>query len=134
VVPGTTLYRTGDLMSRDSDGNYRYAGRIDDVIKRSGVRLSLMEIGEAVRAIEHVTTATCLIFNNEGVLGIAAFVVTDEPLTEFELQLATRERLPDSMLPDKFVVVDGLPLTKSGKLDERALLSEAGLDTLRPTT
>jgi acyl-coenzyme A synthetase/AMP-(fatty) acid ligase len=134
VVPGTTVYRTGDLMSRDSDGNYRYSGRIDDVIKRSGVRISLMEMSEAVRAIEHVTAAACLTFNNEGGLGIAAFVVTDEPVTEFTLQLATRARLPDSMLPDKFVVVDSLPLTKSGKLDERVLLSEAGLDTLRPTT
>jgi D-alanine--poly(phosphoribitol) ligase subunit 1 len=134
VIPGTTVYRTGDLMSRDSEGNYRYAGRIDDVIKRSGVRLSLMELSEAVRAIEHVTAAACLTFNNEGSLGIAAFVVTDEPVTAFELQLATRERLPDSMLPDRFVVVDSLPLTKSGKLDERALLSEAGLGTLRPTT
>ncbi len=134
VVPGMTVYRTGDLVSRNSEGNYCYAGRIDDVIKRSGVRLSLLEMSEAVRAIDHVTAAACLTFDNEGALGVAAFVVTDEPLTPFELQLATRERLPDSMLPDRFVVVGALPLTKSGKLDERALLSEAGLDTLRPTT
>jgi amino acid adenylation domain-containing protein len=134
VVPGMTLYRTGDLMARNRDGIYCYVGRIDDVIKRSGVRISLLEMSEAVRAIAQVTAAACLTFDNEGTLGIAAFVVTDEPLTAFELQLAIRERLPDSMLPDRFVVVGGLPLTKSGKLDERTLLSEAGLDTLRPTT
>jgi D-alanine--poly(phosphoribitol) ligase subunit 1 len=133
VVPGTTVYRTGDLMSRDRTGNYLYAGRSDDVIKRSGVRLSLMELSEAVRAIEHVTAAACLTFELEGALGIAAFIVTDKPMTEFELQLAARERLPDSMLPDRFFVVDELPLTKSGKLDERALLAEAALVTLRPT-
>jgi D-alanine--poly(phosphoribitol) ligase subunit 1 len=134
VVPGTTVYRTGDLIARGRDGSYRYAGRIDDVIKRSGVRISLMEMSEAVRAIEHVTAAACLTFNNGGTLGVAAFVVTDAPITEFELQLATRERMPDSMLPDEFFVVDGLPLTKSGKLDERALLLDAKLDTLRPAT
>jgi D-alanine--poly(phosphoribitol) ligase subunit 1 len=134
VVPGTTLYRTGDLVSRDGEGNYHYVGRLDDVVKRSGVRLSLVEMSEAVRRVEHVVAAACLTFSNEGSLGIAAFVVTDEPMTSFDLQSATRERLPDSMLPDKFVVVDDLPVTKSGKLDERALLHDAGLDTLRPTS
>lgn len=134
VVPGLTLYRTGDLMMRDGRGNYRYLGRLDDVIKRSGVRISLAEMGEAVRAVNHVISAACLSFDDDGSVGIAAFVVTDEPITVFDLQLATRERLPASMLPDRFVVVDALPLTKSGKLDERTLLAQAGLDSLRATS
>ena len=132
VVPGVTVSR-GDLVSRGVDGTYRYAGRLDDVIKRNGVRLSLLELSEAVRAIDHVTAAACLTFDNNGTLGIAAFVVTDESLTPFELQLATRAQLPDSMLPDVYIVVDALPLTSSGKLNERALLSEADLESLRPT-
>jgi D-alanine--poly(phosphoribitol) ligase subunit 1 len=132
VVEGTTVYRTGDLMSRDDNDNYHFVGRIDDVIKRSGVRLSLLEMSEAVRAIDHVNAAVCLTFNNEGVTGVCAFVVTDGPVPEIDLLISTRERLPESMLPDRFAFVNQMPLTKSGKLDERALLSGAGLATLRP--
>jgi acyl-coenzyme A synthetase/AMP-(fatty) acid ligase len=132
VVEGETLYRTGDLMSRDERGNYRYAGRIDDVLKRNGVRISLLEMSEAVRSLDQVTAAACLAFERDDGLGVVAFVVTRDPLSDYELQRLTRERLPDSMIPDLFVVVDVLPLTKSGKLDERALLSDAGLQSIRP--
>jgi D-alanine--poly(phosphoribitol) ligase subunit 1 len=132
VVAGETLYRTGDLMSRDDRGNYRYGGRIDDVLKRNGVRISLLEMSEAVRSLDHVTAAVCLAFERDDALGVVAFVVTPDPLSDYELQRLTRERLPDSMIPDLFVVVDVLPLTKSGKLDERALLSDAGLQSIRP--
>ena len=44
VVEGTTLYRTGDLAYRDDRGNYVYVGRSDRVIKRHGVRMSLVEV------------------------------------------------------------------------------------------
>ncbi len=132
IVPGSTVYRTGDLMWRDDDGIYHYAGRVDDVLKRSGVRISLIEMSESVRTIEHVTAAVCLRFNNHDSVGVCAFVVTDAPVGEFELQLATRQHLPESMLPDRFVVVTEMPLTRSGKLDERALLTGAGLESLRP--
>ena len=48
-------------------------------------------------------------------------------VTALELRQGARDRLPDTMLPDRIDLVDALPLTAASKLDERRLLSEAGL-------
>jgi D-alanine--poly(phosphoribitol) ligase subunit 1 len=131
VVPGMTVYRTGDLVYRDEAGRYVYVDRADRVIKRSGVRISLVELGEAMRSVDGASAAACVLFDNGGELGIVAFVVTDRPVSALELHQAARERLPDTMLPNRIEVVASLPLTNSSKLDERLLLSGAGLLPLR---
>ena len=127
VVEGTTLYRTGDLVFRDDRGNYIYVGRSDRVIKRHGVRMSLVEVTEALGAIDGVASAACTTFDLEGDLGVVAFVVPDGELTPVAVRQAANERLPETMLPDQFVLVSNLPLTSSSKVDERRLLKEAGL-------
>jgi D-alanine--poly(phosphoribitol) ligase subunit 1 len=131
VVPGQTVYRTGDFITRNSDGNYWFVGRTDNVVKRAGVRISLIEINDAIRSLDHVVAATCLAFDDGGQLGIIAFVVVDSPTDALELRRATRRRLPDTMLPDRFELVESLPMTSSSKTDERALLAEAGLRPFR---
>jgi len=127
VVDGATLYRTGDLVFRDDRGNHVYAGRSDRVIKRHGVRMSLVEVTEALGAIDEVSSAACTTFDFQGDLGVVAFVVPDGELTAIAVRRAASERLPETMLPDKFVLVASLPLTSSSKVDERRLLKEAGL-------
>ena len=127
VVEGTTLYRTGDLVFRDDRGNYVYVGRSDRVIKRHGVRMSLVEVTEALGGIDGVASAACTTFDLEGDLGVVAFVVPDGELTPLAVRQAASERLPETMLPDQFVLVADLPLTSSSKVDERRLLKEAGL-------
>jgi D-alanine--poly(phosphoribitol) ligase subunit 1 len=134
VVPGELVYRTGDLVYRDDRGRYVYVDRADRVIKRSGVRISLVELSEAMRGLAGVTAAACVTYDNDGELGIVAFVVTGGPATALELQQAARARLPDTMLPNRVELVGQLPLTASSKLDERLLLSEAGLRPLRAAT
>jgi acyl-coenzyme A synthetase/AMP-(fatty) acid ligase len=134
VVPGMTVYRTGDLVYRDEKGRYVYADRADRVIKRSGVRVSLVELSEAMRSLDGATAAACVLFDDNGDLGIVAFVVTDGPISALELREAARKRLPDTMLPNRIELVDALPLTSSSKLDERLLLSEVGLPPVRSTT
>jgi D-alanine--poly(phosphoribitol) ligase subunit 1 len=127
IVQGETVYRTGDLVYRDVHGHYVYTDRADRVIKRSGVRISLVELSEAMRSLDGVSAAACVIFDDEGELGIVAFVVVERSFSVLELQQAARVRLPETMLPNRIELVDGLPLTNSSKLDERLLLSKAGL-------
>jgi len=127
VVKGTTLYRTGDLVLRDDRGNYVYVGRSDRVIKRHGVRMSLVEVTNALGGTDGVASVACTTFDRDGDLGVVAFVVPDRELTPVAIRRAASQRLPETMLPDQFVLVAELPLTSSSKVDERRLLKEAGL-------
>jgi D-alanine--poly(phosphoribitol) ligase subunit 1 len=127
TADGTVVYRTGDLACRDDRGNYVYVGRCDRVIKRHGVRMSLVEVTEALGGLDRVASAACTTFDLQGDLGVVAFVVPDEEITPLAVRQAAGERLPDTMLPDQFVFVADLPLTSSSKVDERRLLAEAGL-------
>jgi D-alanine--poly(phosphoribitol) ligase subunit 1 len=127
VVDGEVVYRTGDLVYRDRSGSYVYVDRADRVIKRSGVRISLVELTEAMRSLAGVSAAACVTFDDEGDLGIVAFVVADGSLSALELRQAARDHLPETMLPNRVELVEDLPMTKSSKLDERLLLSRAGL-------
>lgn len=84
-----------------------------------------------MRALDGVSAAACVAYDEDGQLGIVAFVVTDRPTTALDLRRAAGERLPESMLPDRIELVDALPLTRSSKLDERRLLAGAGLREMR---
>lgn len=131
VVPGQTVYRSGDLAFRNGDGRYVYVDRADRVVKRSGVRISLIELGDVVGGLEGVSGAACATFDNEGQLGIIAFVVADQATSSMDLRRAMRTSLPDTMLPDRIDVVASLPLNRSNKLDEKALLADLGLRPFR---
>jgi acyl-coenzyme A synthetase/AMP-(fatty) acid ligase len=134
VVSGEVLYRTGDLLWRDEDGNYVYVDRVDRVVKRSGVRISLVELNELLNKIDVVRSAACLTFVNEGELGIVAFVTTNADVPDIELRRAARTLIPENMIPDRIEQVASMPLNRSNQLDEARLLSEAGLQTYRPSS
>jgi acyl-coenzyme A synthetase/AMP-(fatty) acid ligase len=132
VVPGETVYRTGDLVYRNKNGSYVYVDRADRVIKRSGVRISLVELSEIMRSLVGVTGAAVMTFDNEGELGIVAFVVTNGVASALDLRRAALEHIPESMMPNRIELVKALPLNKSNKLDERLLLLGASLRPLSP--
>lgn len=126
LLPGKTLYKTGDLVRRDERGNYLYRGRLDDVVKRNGVRLSLTEISHAFGQSEGVSGASCVLMDAGGRPGIAAFVEAGPGISTLDLRDMARQVLPDNALPDEVFLVGALPLTPQGKVDQRRLLAEAG--------
>jgi D-alanine--poly(phosphoribitol) ligase subunit 1 len=132
-VPGERLYRTGDLVYRDELGNYFFVDRAGQVIKRSGVRISLVELSASMNSLEGVISAVCLTFDREGELGIVAFVTTNVQFSSVDLRRAASTVIPENMLPDQFRVIEAMPLNRSNTLDESRLLLEAGLRPYRPT-
>ena len=127
IVPGEVTYKTGDLLRLDERGHYAFLGRADRVVKRSGIRLSLVEVAEELTNLTGVQAAATVTFDNEGTLGVAAFVVVDTGVDHLDVRDRAAAVLPTTMLPDRIIVVAELPLGTSSKVDERRLLRESRL-------
>jgi D-alanine--poly(phosphoribitol) ligase subunit 1 len=132
VRPGEVLYKTGDLMYRDERGRYEYMFRSDDVIKRRGVRISLMEIAKAIQSVEHVMRAECIETPSEHGVRITAFVETDDSTSARAILAAARDHLPATMLPDEVCIVEGLPMSSAGKVDRGRLRAMVGTGRGQP--
>ncbi len=122
--PGGRLYRSGDLARRLPDGDLEYLGRIDHQVKIRGFRVELGEI-ESVLA-EHPSVREAVVVTHEspsiGTELVAYVVPTGTgPLEMAELRSFLKGRLPDYMVPAKYVHMDALPLTSNGKVDRKAL-------------
>ncbi|MFE5711896.1 amino acid adenylation domain-containing protein [Streptomyces sp. NPDC056501] len=117
--PGTRMYRTGDLVRRRADGAVEYLGRTDRQVKIRGNRVEPGEIETALAALPGVARAAVIV--RDGALvgyAVAAPGTAPEPAALHEALAAA---LPAPMVPGAVVVLDELPLTPSGKLDQNAL-------------
>ncbi|MDF5721899.1 MAG: amino acid adenylation domain-containing protein, partial [Rhizonema sp. PD37] len=118
---GTRLYKTGDLVRYLSNGEIEYLGRIDYQVKLRGFRIELGEIEEVLE--QHSAVRQCVVIVREDVPGnqrLVAYLVADNGNTD-ELRQYLRQKLPDYMIPNAFVILDSLPLTLNGKVNRRAL-------------
>jgi amino acid adenylation domain-containing protein len=122
--PGARLYRTGDLARYLPDGNIDFLGRVDYQVKVRGFRIEPGEI-EAVLS-EQAKVRHAIVMARQDVDGqnqLVAYVVAerDQAIKKTELRERLRERLPEFMVPQVFVLMDELPLMPNGKVDRRAL-------------
>ncbi|HEX7333866.1 MAG TPA: amino acid adenylation domain-containing protein [Pyrinomonadaceae bacterium] len=122
-VPGSRLYKTGDLGRFLPNGDIQFVGRIDHQVKVRGFRIELGEIEGVLSA--HPDVQECIVLAREDTPGerrLVAYVVSaSQALAAGELRLYLQEKLPDYMIPAAFVRLDALPLTRNGKVDRRAL-------------
>jgi amino acid adenylation domain-containing protein len=116
---GEPALRTGDYGKLDADGHLYFQGRRDDMFKRSGLRVSAVEIETAACDVTGVKAAAVL--PPAGTRDAVLFVVASVPPAEVLRQL--RERIEDGKVPSICEVLDELPLTANGKTDKHALAS-----------
>ncbi|MFF5497676.1 amino acid adenylation domain-containing protein [Streptomyces aquilus] len=131
--PGERLCRTGDIGAYRPDGTVEWLGRRDAQVKLRGFRIELGEIEHALRQLPGIRQAVVLHRTDlpGGEPALVAYLVTDGTgrHTPEELRGALRTSLPAYMLPSRFVVLDEMPVNRSGKTDKRALpLPPAELD------
>jgi amino acid adenylation domain-containing protein len=122
-VPGSRMYKTGDLARYRTDGTLEYLGRIDDQVKIRGYRVELGEIDAALAAQPKIQSCAVIAREDEpGKKVLVAYVVArGEAASIDELRRFLRDKLPDYMIPAQFVYLDELPLTPNGKVDRKAL-------------
>jgi amino acid adenylation domain-containing protein len=128
--PGARLYRTGDRGRFWADGTMEFLGRIDHQVKIRGHRIELSEVDAVLAQHPEIREAVSLAREDRpGEKLLAAYLVPREGCrpTASELQRFVRERLPESMVPSDFVLLDELPLTPNGKVDRAGLLTARGI-------
>lgn len=130
---GWRCYRSGDLGRVDEAGNLHFLGRQGSRVKVRGHSIDLVEVEAALAACPGVTQSAVITIGDESRMEpvrLIAFVSmgpgADRDPSPIRQHLVTR--LPPYMLPARIVVLDGLPLTATGKVHRAAL---SGLDLER---
>jgi len=122
------LYFSGDGVKRDEDGYYRILGRVDDVINVSGHRMGTAEVENAIN--EHPLVNESAVVGYPHSIkgqGIYAFVVAGELSAGGEAGIkgsivkGVAKIIGPIAKPDKILLVDSLPKTRSGKIMRRIL-------------
>ena len=112
------IYRTGDLGYYNEDGQMCFSSRKDFQIKHMGHRIELGEIDMAINAVDGVVRACC-IFHQEAnkILGFYEGEADKKTITHVLMS-----KLPKFMIPQEFVQVGAMPITKNGKIDRKLLM------------
>ncbi|MEH7804240.1 MULTISPECIES: non-ribosomal peptide synthetase [Bacillus] len=118
---GDRLYRSGDLGTWRSDGTIEYLGRKDNLVKIRGYRIECGEIETALLKHPQVKECTVIAKTYGSSKRLAAYLVTDgeNPVSGWKAFL--QESLPGYMIPSYFIVMDEMPVTTNGKVDQKAL-------------
>lgn len=120
-VPGAVLYRTGDLASWLPDGHVEYFGRLDNQVKIRGFRIELGEIECRLQSFPGIRECVVVVREQADGAMLVAYYVANEAFETNELKGFLLHRLPAYMVPAAYVYMNSLPLTKSEKLDRKAL-------------
>lgn len=123
TVPGERLFRTGDLVRWQADGQLLYIGRADQQVKIRGFRIELGEISAVLGRWNAIRENAVVVIEERGGKHLVAYIApaADSRLAPVEIRDYLRQRLPEYMVPNHIVLLQDLPKTSSGKIDRKAL-------------
>ena len=133
------VYRTGDLVCRNSDGTFDFKGRKDSQVKINGQRIELGEIESCFLETlpEHMNGGVVTVDNailafmwptesttvTESLQLIANVTSSDRELI-FQTKTKMTNFLPAYMIPNSFFVCTGKPRqTQNGKIDRTQIIN-----------
>lgn len=131
-TPGARMYRTGDRVRRNPEGQLEYLGRLDNQVKIRGFRIETGEIEARLGAHPEVREAAVLVdVAADGDKRLVAYLsVGGDEDALGRIKRYMKEELPDYKQPFAYVVLERMPLTQNGKID-RARLPASGIERQR---
>lgn len=114
LVSNDKLY-TNDLVEIDKDGSFRIIGRKDNIINTGGIKIQIEEL-EA--KLESVIQYPFAISSRPDIkFGEVIILITESCVDKIEIESV----LSSVEIPKDIVIVDKIPLTRTGKIDRKAL-------------
>ena len=119
------FYRTGDLVSRDENGQFRFVSRADAVVKIKGYRVNTSDIQNEILTIDNVVNVTVFpVLNNTiGTELVALVQIMDgTTLNSVNLRVKLSRALKKESIPKHIQIsTNKLPQTRNGKVDRKSL-------------
>jgi acetyl-CoA synthetase len=117
----------GDYALIDEEGFWYILGRADDVIKVAGKRVGSAELEAVATSHPNVAEAACIGFPHEVKGEVVVCFTTPKVKVEDpgrlaeEVRMLIAEKLGKPFMPERVVVVEELPKTRSGKITRRVI-------------
>ena len=121
LKPGKRMYKTGDRVRWQLDGNIEYLGRFDQQVKVRGYRIELGEVENVIAEYADVDQVAGDVRGGNLIVYLVPEVDLAEGLDIAQLKEFVSSRLPQYMHPTSYVVLEKFPLTPSGKVDRNSL-------------
>lgn len=117
-------YYTGDLGSMSDSGCLEHLGRKDSQVKIRSFRVDIGEVETTL--VDHPGIKEAAVVAKDTQSGdsrlVAYLVANVQPApTVTNLRTFIKSKLPDYMIPSTFMILDEMPLTRTGKVNRRAL-------------
>ncbi|WP_371187683.1 acyl-CoA ligase (AMP-forming), exosortase A system-associated [Thalassotalea maritima] len=116
---------SGDIVSKDADGDLYFVSRNDEMIKSSGYRISPTEVEECLMQSQLVDDCVVLGCKHQelgqAILAIVSLRQKDLANPQLLLNKYCQQNLPNFMVPADITVLDELPKNDNGKLDRASL-------------
>lgn len=108
------IYRTGDIVKYNENGEIEFVSRKDFQIKHKGNRIELGEIEVAINSISEVTNATCIFDQVNDKIVLFYTTLNNEELDIINL---VKDKIPVYMFPEIIKHLKVMPYNMNGKID-----------------
>lgn len=108
------VYKTGDLVKENENGEIMYITRKDFQIKRMGYRVELGEIEAAASGIENMEEVVCVFDKAKDHI---ILVYQGKKLTDVDILNHLKGKIPAYMKPDRIEKIKLMPHNQNGKID-----------------
>lgn len=122
MIDNSLHYLTGDL-GRRINGELVFLGRNDSQVQIKGYRVEIFEIENAISKIDGIisnavipTPVGAVTYENT-----AAFIVCNKDIDTNKIKDDLAKMLPNYMIPNKYIILDSMPLNSNGKIDRNQL-------------
>ncbi|WP_135611332.1 class I adenylate-forming enzyme family protein [Methanococcoides sp. AM1] len=116
---------TGDLAQKLPNGYFKLLGRKDDLIKVADHRINPRELEKYIGQNNEVSDVFVVPVDHEYMGNAISLMVIPTQDTEVEtLYTFCRKNLPGFLCPLEIILIENLPLSKSGKISNRSIIEE----------
>ena len=107
------IYKTGDKVKYNENGELIYLGRKDFQIKHMGYRIELGEIESAAYSTDGIREVCCVYDNEKSKI----VLVYDGEISADIVENSIKSKVPEYMIPEILFKIDSMPHNANGKID-----------------